>query len=101
MPELTEYLYDSTADFERALEQHDLFESELEAWSREFPETMFLYMQADCAGGKCLYSGLVLRDGVVIQDSKPSDQAHIQLLKHVGIVTDDFFEPFTRGYFAG
>src|SRR5262245_30945649 len=51
MPELTEYLYASNADYEAALELHDVIESELETWSRDFPQIVFIYMQADCFGG--------------------------------------------------
>ena len=101
LPELTDYLFDQDADYETALEQSSQVESELPGWSQEFPLVVFAYIEADCFGGTCGYSGFACRADTIIERVEPSDHAHVSLLRHVGIVTDRLFEPFTRVFFEG
>jgi hypothetical protein len=101
LPELTDYLFDEDTDYELAHEQSSKFESELPSWSQEFPDAVFAYVEADCFGGTCRYSGFACRTGAIIERVEPSDHAHVSLLRHVGIVSDGAFEPFRRVYFEG
>ena len=101
LPELTDYLFDEDADYETALEQSSQIESELLTWSQEFPVAAFAYIEADCFGGTCGYSGFACRAGSIIERVEPGEHAHVTLLRQVGIVTDGLFEPFKRVYFEG
>jgi hypothetical protein len=101
LPELTDYLFDKDEESEAAQQQSFQVESELANWSQEFPSAIFAYIEADCFGGTCAYSGFACRADTIIERVKPSDHAHISLLRHVDIVTDSVFEPFTRVYFEG
>jgi hypothetical protein len=101
LPELTEYLFDTDAEYWAAVEQSELVESELRSWSQDFPNTSFTYIRADCIGGACLYDGFVCREGAILDRVEPSRYAHVSLLRHVGILTDGAFEPFTRVFFEG
>jgi hypothetical protein len=101
LPELTDYLFHEEADYELALEQSSQFESELPGWSQEFPEAIFAYVEADCFGGSCGYSGFACHTGAILERVDPSDHVHVDLLRHVGIVSGGLFEPFKRVYFEG
>src|SRR5262249_55897986 len=101
LPELTDHLFDRDEDRETVIGQNSRIESELSAWSREFPAAVFAYVEAECFGGICEYSGFACRGDAVIERVDLSDDAHVRLLRHVGIVTDGVFEPFTRAYFEG
>ena len=101
LPELTDYLFDNDADYDTALEQNGLVESELLKWSQGFPVASFTYIEADCFGGTCLYSGFACRANAILERVEPSHHAHISLLRHVGIFTDGPFEPFRRVFFDG
>jgi hypothetical protein len=100
LPELTTYLFDNEADYEAALEQRELVESELPAWSREFPDLKFAYIEAECFGGHCEYSGFVCCSGEVLLRAELSEKAHVYLLKAVNFETPGFFASFERGYFS-
>ena len=101
LPELTDYLFDNDTDYETALEQNRLVESELLNWSQEFPAASFTYIEADCFGGTCLYSGFACQADAILERVEPSRHVHVSLLRHVGIITDGLFEPFTRVFFDG
>jgi hypothetical protein len=101
LPELTDYLFVLDSDYETALEQSSQIESDLCSWSQEFPTGVFAYIEADCFGGTCGYSGFACRADTIVERVEPSEHAHVGLLRHVGIVTDGPFEPFTRVYFEG
>jgi hypothetical protein len=98
-PELTTYLFGNEEDYEAAVEHTWSVESELLNWSQGFPSTTFAFVEADCFGGNCVYSGFACRDGTRIESPESSPDAHLKLLRHVGIETAGSFEPFKRGYF--
>ena len=100
-PELTDYLFDNDTDFEIALVQNGLVESELLKWSQEFPAVSFAHIEADCVGGTCLYFGFACRTDAILERVEPRYYGHVSLLRHVGIITDGPFEPFTRVFFEG
>jgi hypothetical protein len=100
-PELTDYLFENDEDYETALEQNGLLESGLLEWSQGFPDIFFAYIEADCFGGTCVYSGLVCRDKTILERVESSYHAHVSLLRHVDIITRGPFKPFTRVFFEG
>jgi hypothetical protein len=101
LPELTDYLFDDDATYEARLAENDKVKEELSTWSSEFPEPTYVYVEADCFGGTCLYSGYACRAGEVVARHEPNRGVHTLLLRHVGIETYGAFPPFTRGYFEG
>ena len=101
LPELTDYLFDNHADYEAALDQNRLVESELLKWSQGFPIASFTYIEADNFGGTCLYSGFVCRANAILERVEPSHHAQGSLLRYFGIITDGPFEPFRRVFFDG
>jgi hypothetical protein len=74
-------------------------------WSKDFPSTNFVWIEAECFGGACLYYGFVYRNGESVavgdvNDDIGSDQNLLQLLTYLGVNQPTrYFEPFTRGYF--
>lgn len=100
-PELTEYLYDEQEDYERAVEQSREVEESLPTWGAAFA-TSFAFLEIDCFGGTCLYSGYACRGGEVLLRQEWDSSGHRNLLKAVGIVLKNGqFAPFERGYFGG
>ena len=99
LPELTEYLNDNDSDYESALEQNEIVELGLINWTKEFPNLYLCYIEADCFGGFCECSGFACQDGSEIERVICKQEGHIALLKHVGITTEGYYEPFRRGFF--
>jgi hypothetical protein len=99
-PELTEYLFDRHEDYERAVERTGIWEEEVPGWSARFPEVGFAFIEAECVGGTCLYSGFVCRDGAVGMKVDGGAEGHVALLAAVGVrLPGRHFVPFVRGYF--
>lgn len=101
LPELTDYLFQDDAAFEAAQEQVERVEDELPGWSGAFPGSLFAFLEAECFGGTCRYFGYVCRDRVRLEEGPPGAQGHLAPLRQLGIQTDGYFEPFTRGFFQG
>ncbi|MFO1351522.1 MAG: hypothetical protein U1F68_12990 [Gammaproteobacteria bacterium] len=70
-PEMTDYLYGTTEEYEDMLEQNDRVWAELQDWSRQFPTVTFAYIDADCSGGVCLYSGFTCCNGARLAEQPP------------------------------
>ncbi len=74
----------------------------LPSWSVQFPEIMFVYLEADCFGGNCLYGGYVCKNNEMNIKTKTSDKDSLgKLLSPLGIKLnkDNYFKPLERGYF--
>jgi hypothetical protein len=86
---------------EPILEQRDSAEDDLPALSAEFPDVTFLWVEADCAGGNCIYTGYACRNGVIVLRESGSKDALARLVRVFGVelAADRFFKPFTRGFF--
>ncbi len=92
---------------EIALEQITAVEEGLIPWSKQFPSTVFVYIEADCVGGNCLYDGYVCRDGSILVRYDSTDQSPAQsrqdlkrLLTWLGLTENTiYFAPFERGFF--
>ncbi len=75
---------------------------ELPALSTAHPNITFVWIEADCAGGTCLYSGYGCINGeVIVNEEKSSSGALGKLLQilNVKLGTDNYFLPFTRNFF--
>jgi hypothetical protein len=70
--------------------------------SQEFPQVTFVYLEAECFGGDCVYAGEVFRAGKVIGGDR-GDQALTTLLHHLGVRLgpDKYFAPLDRGFAWG
>lgn len=79
--------------------QADEVEAELLDFSRAFHGVAFAFVEADCIGGHCLYSGFCCRDGqkILTQDQATHDNLD-KLVGEVGIKFVGAFEPFQRGF---
>lgn len=92
-------------EYEQAQELAWAIEEELVEWSRQYPATRFVFLRANCFGGKCVYEGYVCQDGLIrerAKDDKPGDgDALPQLVRALGIElgVPPYFEPFTRHFF--
>jgi len=67
--------------------------------SRQCSSDPIVYVEAECWGGDCGYSGRVFRDGrLVCAEGGPG--ALSRLLSHLGAQLDDreYFEPFERNF---
>jgi hypothetical protein len=99
-PELTDYLYGTTAEYEAVIEQNEQVAAELSTWACQFPAVTFVHIYANCFGGVCVYSGFSCRNGEILLVEQPgAKNGHVVLLRAVGITIDDYFKPFARGYF--
>src|SRR5689334_13210765 len=96
---------ESTSDeqAEQILEpQYAAFEG-LPGLSLNFPEVTFLWVEADCFGGTCLYSGYGCRAGqILVEEEDPTEEALETLVQVLGVKLgpDRFFAPFARGFFS-
>ena len=79
----------------------------LPSWSRAFPAIVFVYLEAECFGGICLYGGYACQDGAILAresiTGRTVDESAAglrRLLAYLGVQRDGhYFEPFERGYF--
>jgi hypothetical protein len=63
-----------------------------------YPDLTFAFIEADCFGGTCLYSGRTVGPGTTTT-ARGSD-AHQRLLAAIGVADPPwYFAPFTRGFF--
>ncbi len=96
-PEMTSYRFAGGADATEGRRQNDDVRDGLPEWSRAFPAVTFAWVEAECFGGQCGYSGFSCRDG---QSSPTSGGLHTPLAA-VGVELETgYFEPFVRGFFA-
>jgi hypothetical protein len=64
-----------------------------------FPELPFAYIDVDCFGGTCVFSGFIIKDGLRTHTEPSSSSAHVKLFAHLGVVDPQWhFAPFTRGF---
>jgi hypothetical protein len=77
---------------EPILEQRDSAEDDLPAFSAEFPDVTFLWVEADCAGGNCIYTGYACISGVIVLRESGSKDALARLVQRLGRPT---FLPLT------
>jgi len=70
--------------------------------SQEFPHVTFVYLEAECFGGDCLYGGEVFKAGKVIGGDR-GDKALSTLLRHIGVTLDanGYFAPLDRTFAWG
>jgi hypothetical protein len=100
-PELTEDLFATEEQRTLAWEQYGEVEDYLMEWAEQFPDVPFVWVEADCRDGNCLYRGFVCKFGVLLEwrgDGGLDD--HVLLLDYAGITLEGgYFAPFERGYF--
>ena len=72
------------------------------SWTCRYPEITFVWINACCVPARCAYRGAVVRNGDHLA-TEEGDGALARLVAHLGITlgSDEYFEPFTRGYFKG
>ena len=99
-PELTDYLFDDDTEYELAVSNAYAIADGVAKMSAEFRGVTFAYVDADCFGGTCLYSGFTTVDGNVISRVEPDRKGHKKLLREVGLRIWNHFAPFTRNYFS-
>lgn len=92
---------ESDDDYDRLLDLSYSVERGLAEHSRALPAATFVFIDADCFGGVCLYTGFVVRAGEIclrVDEQKGVDNLE-RLLKPLGVTLGSgYFEPFTRGY---
>ncbi len=96
---------DSDEEQERAQDLAYRLEDELVEWSKQFPDALFSFLNADCFGGNCRYVGYICQNGEICEQVQGSDKsakdALAQLLEPLGVMLNDasYFAPLTRGCF--
>jgi hypothetical protein len=89
----------SDEEYERLLELPFAVERGLEEFSRGFPCATFVFIDADCFGGTCVYTGFAVRDGVVGLRVDDGAERLQRLLQPLGVQLESgSFAPFVRGY---
>ena len=89
-------------DYEQLVELPLAVEGGLAEFSRQFPAARFAFIDADCFGGTCIYTGFVVQQGEVtlrVEGDKPGTESLGRLLEPLGVrLQGGYFAPFTRGY---
>ena len=104
IPEMCSVLSDD--EYERHLESVAAVEEKLVAFSRDFSRSTFVYLEADCFGGACIYSGYAAQAGKVRltispESAKEGTEPLRQLMAALGVdLGDGYFAPLTRGYWS-
>jgi hypothetical protein len=75
----------------------------LGAASCRFPGKRFAFVDVDCFGGVCMYSGEIIVDGERVGPAiQASADGHQRLLEQLGVLDPPrVFPPFERGFLAG
>jgi len=83
-------------------EQIPITEDELPSFSKQFPESTFVYIDARCHGGICFYDGFACKNGEIVQQCSDSEDSLGTLLAHFDIREGPrpFFQPFQSGFFG-
>jgi hypothetical protein len=93
---------ESDEEYECLLELQYAVESGLAEFSRGFPAAKFVFIDAVCIGGTCIYTGFVAQAGEVrlrVAEAQPGTESLQRLLEPLGVrLQSGSFEPFTRGY---
>lgn len=96
----------SQDEYEKICVQYVTVEEELADFSAQHPSDLIVYLEADCFGGACLYTGFHVKNGKKIKVYDNYD-ATADLLKEslspldVNWKNGIYFEPLVRGYFEG
>jgi len=93
---------ESDEEYERLLELSFVVERDLVEFSRGFPAAKFVFIDADCVGGTCIYTGFVVQAGEVIvrvMTAQTGTEPLQWLLEPLGVrLQTGYFAPFARGY---
>lgn len=94
----------SDDELEQVWEQYLNVKETLPAFSKQFRNTVFVYLEADCFGGICFYSGFHAKGGSkvkVFNDCQASPTILREILAPFNVTFQYgyYFEPLTRGYF--
>lgn len=93
---------DSDEEYERLLELPFAVDRGLAEFSQTFPAFIFVFIDADCIGGTCLYRGFVAQAGKVtlrVAEVQPGVDQLQRLLQPLGVeLQSGYFAPFVRGY---
>jgi hypothetical protein len=70
------------------------------SWTSRHPRIAFVWIAACCIPVGCEYRGQAIRNGRILA-TEDGDGALGRLVAHLGVKLgpDEYFEPFTRGYF--
>lgn len=96
---------DTEEEQEQARELAYVLEDELVLWSPRYPDVRFVFINADCFGGTCLYSGYICQSGAIldrVKNASMSDGDGLpRLVRVLGVELDDsrYFEPLARDFF--
>lgn len=96
---------DTEEEQEQARKLAYALEDELVRWSQQYTDTVFVFVSADCFGGKCLYAGYVCQNGAVLERAQDTDEqdgiALPRLVRALGVELGDssYFAPLLRDFF--
>jgi hypothetical protein len=89
--------------YDKVLEQIEEVKAGLQSLSAEFPNEVFVYIEVTCFGGTCTNSGFHVRSSRIVAtfDEAPNEADITEILRPMNIAfgQDQYFKPFTRGYF--
>ena len=87
-------------DLDEVLEKIYGFEDEVIEFSKSHSNIKFVYIDVDCFGGACLYSGFAVLNGEIVYKEIDHRFGHVLLLKQLfDNYESTYFEPFTRDFF--
>ncbi len=87
-------------ELDEVLEKIYSFEDEVIEFSKLYGNIKFVYIDVDCFGGACLYSGFAVLNGEILYQEENHRFGHVLLLKQLfNNYESNYFEPFTRDFF--
>jgi hypothetical protein len=93
---------ESDEEYKRLLELPFAVKRGLVEFSRGFPAATFVFIDADCFGGTCIYTGFVAQVGEVslrVTEAQTGSEPLQRLLEPLDVrLQSGYFAPFTRGY---
>lgn len=93
---------ESDEEYERLMELPFVVERGLVEFSLLFLTAMFVFIDADCFGGTCIYTGFVVQAGEVrlrMEEAQAGAEPLQRLLEPLGVqLQSGHFAPFNRGY---
>jgi hypothetical protein len=93
---------DSDEEYERLVGLPLAVERGLADFSRRFPTSTFVFIDADCVGGTCVYTGFVAQAGEVrlrVEEVRPGPEPLQRLVAALGVrLQSGHFAPLARGF---
>ncbi len=101
-PDINESVPLKEKTYNEIINTMDSIEEKVQILSKKYNELFFIYVDATCFGGTCIYNGMVIKNGKIIykdQNDKLKGEGCLKyLFNYFDIILDDneYFLPFAK-----